>query len=134
MTKAFQTDTFQNDAFQVLNTVSVSGALTFVGTVVKAIYLQHGFTGALTFVSTTIRKTLKPLSGAITFAGSLARRIGKILSGAITFVGDIIRRRIVPVDIVLVVAPSVGVVVDGAPADDITIDIDPTYGVVFDKI
>jgi|SRR3990170_356490 len=122
---------FQSNAFQAtgLSTVSVSGALTFVGVIVKSITLPL-LSGAITFVGVLVRRTNRPLSGALTFAGSLTRRIAKVLSGAITFLGGLIGRRVVPVDIVLVAAPSVGVVVDGAPADDVTVDIDPTYGVV----
>ena len=106
----------------------ITGTQTFAGIVTKNISILRS--GALTFVGTTARKTLKPLLGALTFVGSLTKKIGKVLSGAITFIGDLIKRRITPVDIYITAAPSVGVVVDGAPADDVTVDIDPTYGVV----
>jgi len=111
--------------------LSNSGALAFVGTVTKT--ASKILTGAITFVGTIARTFIfvrTILTGALTFAGSLTRRIAKVLSGAITFIGGLVRRRVIPVDIVLVAAPSVGVVVDGAPADDVTVDIDPTYGVV----
>ena len=111
--------------------LSNSGALPFSGTATKT--TSKPLSGALTF-SGTVLKTFQfartIMAGTITFSGTLTKRINKVLSGAITFIGDLIRRRVIPVDIVLVAAPSVGVVVDGAPADDVTVDIDPTYGVV----
>lgn len=115
---------------------SVSGTMTFVGTLLKTTS-KPGLAGALTFAGTVAKTFIFArtiLDGALSLSGTLTKQISKVLSGALTFLGDLFGRRIVPVTIYLDASPTAGVVMDTTPTEDVTLDASPTVGIPFEKI
>mgnify|MGYP001593288318 CR=1 FL=1 len=76
-------------AFHLTRDKALTGALSWVGTAVKAISITSGFTGALSFVGSAVKQAQKPVAGALSWAGALVGRANKVVAGALTFVGTL---------------------------------------------